>query len=402
MSNNLILILTEGDPWGMSTGGQTTFTKHLLTAFGPRIAVSSHCDDRSIPIGKWIQRPFAESLIWFFSRGPLRKKMDSKPLLPARIKAYFIARKFMLKIRGKKIGNIIIDSPEMLFVIAKYQWDSVLYRFAGVNNFVSNSRYSRMRIFGKFIEKYHITVLNRVKPDVMIASADQKSIEEFLHRTGHKLDQSCFYQFPTRVDTSLFFPIETLVARKRLELPLDKKIFVATGRLNWIKGWDLLLEAFVIINRKYPESILIFVGDGEDRSGLFVKSKELGVNKNILITGFIPQSDVVLYMNAADVCLVGSYQEGWSLAMCEIIACGKAVVSTNVSGANYMINDGMNGYIVPSRNPLHYAEAVFSAINLDDVATHSLKISERYAVKNLAHELEVLWEPLRINPDSCA
>jgi len=398
---NLILVLTEGDPWGLSTGGQTTFTKHLLTAFSIRLAVSSHCEDEAIPVGEWVQRPYNESYIWFFNRGPFKKKMDRKPLLPERIRAYFIARKFMPKIRGIKMGSIIIDSPEMLMVAAPYKWEHILYRFAGVNNFVSNSRYPRLRCFGKLIELFHINLINRVKPDVMIASADQDAIEDFFQRINYKIDKSRFYRFPTRVDTAVFSPIEVSIARNKLNFSKDKKIFVTTGRISWVKGWELLLESFVLLKKTFPDSVLVFVGDGEDRSSLLAKARRFGILESILITGFIPQNEVALYMNAADVCLVGSYLEGWSLAMCEIIACGKPLVSTNVSGAKDMICGGKNGFIVPNRNPKFYAEAIFSALNLNDVKGISLKISEKYAVKNLAHDLGSIWEPLRAIKEIC-
>lgn len=394
MNINNVLLLTEGDPWGMPTGGQTTFAKHLLIAFKSRLAISSFCDEKSIPVGKWIQRSYGDSLIWFFNRGSMKWAKDSKPLIPGRIQAYFKTRKFMRKIREIEFSGLFIDSPEMLFAVSPYSWKSVCYRFAGVNNPVANSRYSRSRALGKYFEKYHIATLNRMNPDVIIASADQDAIDEFHERTGNILDQSRFYQFPTRVDTELFFPIDNLQARMRLDLPLEIRIFVATGRLCWIKGWDLLLDALANIKKELPNSILIFVGDGEDHNILASRAKALCVYENIKITGFIPQQDVALYMNAADVCLVASHREGWSLAMCEMLACGKPVVTTNVSGAQDMVKNGRNGYIVSERDPKLYANAVFKAINLENANEYSLKISEKYAVKNLAHELRELWGPL--------
>lgn len=395
MISSPVLLLTEGDPWGSPTGGQTTFAKHLLTAFGPRFAVSSNCEDETVPIGEWIQRIYAREPVWFFNRGSLKRNNNKKPLVPARIQAYFNARQFLPEIRKKQFGGLFLDSPEMLFAAAPYKWESVCYRFAGVNNPVANSRYPWARAFGGWFEKCHIASLMRMNPDVMIAAADHAAIEDFYHRTDNVLNRSRFHQFPTRVDTDMFYPIECQEARKSLSLPLDAKIFVATGRLCWIKGWDLLLEALVYLQQKYPESILIFVGDGEDHAKLEALAKALGVLKNVQITGFVPQPDVVRYMNAADVCLVGSHREGWSLAMCEMITCGKAVVSTDVSGAWDMVQDGKNGYVVSVRDPDEYATAIGKAMNLKETAMHSLNLAEKYSVKRLAPELEALWDAIR-------
>ncbi len=392
--SNPALLLTVGDPWGSPTGGQATFAKHLLSAFGSSLAVSSHCDDESIPVGQWIERPYANSPIWFFNRGATTRRKDFKPLIPARFFAYFRAIKFLPLIRQMEFGGLLIDSPEMVFAASSYTWKSVCYSFAGVNNPIANSRYLWARALGGYFEQYHIAVLDRMKPNVMIAAADYIAIEEFHTRTGNVLSRTRFHQFPTRVDTDLFYPIDSKEARRNLGLPFHKKIFVTTGRLCWIKGWDLLIEAFVHLKKTFPDAVLIFVGDGEDHKKVVKCAKAMGVSKNIIITGFIPPPEVVQYMNAADVCLVGSHKEGWSVAMCEMIACGKAVVSTDVSGAKDMITDGQNGFVISGRDPHVYAEAICNTLKLKSAKIHSLRLSENYSLKYLSHELGAIWKPL--------
>ena len=391
MGNNLILMVTDKDPWGEPTGGQTTFAKHLLFVYRERLAVSSHCQDKNIPIGKWIKRPFLGVPVWFFNRGLVKLAKDKKPFIPSRLSAYLNARFFMPKIREMLFQGLIIDSPEMLFASAKYSWESVCFSFAGVNNPVTNSRYPWARIFGKTYEYYFVSCLNNLNPDVIIAAADRTAIDEFFLRTSSALDRSRFHQFPTRVDTDLFYPMSTPEVRRKLDVSLTAKVFVATGRLCWIKGWELLLESLVYIKEQYADALLIFVGDGEDHEKIEKRAKELGVYNNIRITGFVPQSVVVQYMNAADVCVVASHLEGWSLAMCEMIGCGKPVVSTNVSGARNMILEGLNGYVVCDRNPAVYAEQICRSMELLNATQHSLQLAQRYAVKNLAADLTALW-----------
>ncbi len=390
-----VLLLTGGDPWGDPTGGQTTFAKHLLTVFGPRLAVCSHCDDESIPVCKWVHRTSADTQIWFFNRGPIKGRKDRKSLIPARVLAYYKARKYMPKIRQMDFCGVLIDSPEILFAASSYNWESICYRFAGVNNPVANSRYPWARILGEPFEKYHIRILSRMNPNTMIAAADQKAIEEFLTRTGNVLDRTRFHMFPTRVNTHIFYPIERNTARNFLRLPLDRKILVATGRLCWIKGWAFLLKALVHIKENHPDVLLVFVGDGEDRGGIEQSVQNMDLSKNVLITGFVSQSDVMRYMNAADVCLVGSHREGWSLAMCEMLACGKPVVSTDVSGASDMICDGMNGYVVKNRDPQSFSEAICKAFKLFEAKAYSLQKAKIYSIENLAKDLASLWSPIR-------
>lgn len=392
-----VLLFTGGDPWGTPSGGQTTFAKHLLTAFGPKIAVSSYCTDRSIPTGKWIQRPFNGKTIWYFSRGHHRKYNSIRPLIPLRVKAFFNAKRFLRDITKMQFAAAFIDSPEILFAVRMDSFERLCYRFAGVNNPVSNSRYIWFRFLGRIFEKYHISVLKRLKPEAILASADLKSINEFHKRTGHQLDKLHFHQFPTRVDTDLFFPIEKMKARRQLNLPTDAKILMTVGRLSWIKGWDLILSSFAEIIKILPDAVLIFVGEGEDRNKLDDMASTLNIRENIMITGSKPQKEVAMLINACDVCLVASYREGWSLAMCEMIACGKPIVSTDVSGARDMIQSEHNGFIVAERNSSDFAATVLRALNLRHAPEISLEIAKRYSVKNLARDLGAVWEPLNLS-----
>jgi hypothetical protein len=60
-----------------------------------------------------------------------------------------------------------------------------------------------------------------------------------------------------------------------------------------------------------------------------------------------------------------------------------------------MINDGLNGFVVLGRDSENYAKAVYNAMNLESAAQNSLKVSERYSVKHLAHDLGAIWPPLK-------
>jgi len=81
--------------------------------------------------------------------------------------------------------------------------------------------------------------------------------------------------------------------------------------------------------------------------------------------------------------------------MCEMIACGKALVSTNVSGATAMIREGLNGFILKERDPDLYANAVLKAMALPDAGKHSMEIAEKYTLQYLARDIGALWQPLK-------
>src|SRR5690554_3232200 len=398
LKNKSFLLFTGSDPWAAPTGGQSTFAKHMLNTYGSNIAITSYCNDDSVEVGKWVKRKYKEQEVWFFNRGRNEYRRDKKPFIPKRIDAYFNAKKYLKPIRKANIRNVFIDSPEVLLAVYKKEWDSVCYRFAGVNNAVSLSRYTWAKRFGQHYETLLVKSLKRVKYKTMLASADRVAIQEFHERTNNILNTDNFHQFPTRVNTDFFIPNDKVNERKNLNIPIDHIVFVATGRISFIKGWDFLLDSFKIFMQKHTtKALLIFVGDGEDNSKLKEKAKEIGIEQNILLTGFQEQTTVLSYMNSADVCLVGSLKEGWSLAMCEMISCGKAVVSTDVSGAKDMVKEGKNGYVVKERIAEVYSEHMFLATQLKNAKKHSLEISAKYAVKNLSNDLAKYWFPAKID-----
>ena len=381
------------DPWGEPKGGQARFAKQILHAFGDRLAVAG-VTNQNLPLRRWFDRPFEGKVIKFFNMGKIQQKDSIKPIIPLRLVVYYYAKISMPMIHSTCVKNIFIESPEVLFAAANYKWNSVCYSFAGVSNPVANSRYKWARLFGAFFEKKMFLDLKKINVDSMLASADYKAIDEMVARSKGLLNRSLIHHFPTRVDGDLFQPFSKKQKRKELNLENNKIIIVSCGRLNWIKGWDLMLDSMVFLQKGGRDFQVIFVGDGEDRSKLFQKAKDLKIEKSIFVTGFIPNSEVQSYLNAADLCVVTSHKEGWSLAMLEMLACGKAIVSTDVSGANAMIRSGHNGFVIKERNPALFADAITKALELKNARDVSLEIAARYSTKTLASDLGLLWQPL--------
>lgn len=80
--------------------------------------------------------------------------------------------------------------------------------------------------------------------------------------------------------------------------------------------------------------------------------------------------------------------------MLEMLACGKPIVSTDVSGTGAMIKEGENGFIIKGRDPKCFAEAIRKASVLPDAADVSLEIAGKYSIETLAGDLGRIWEPL--------
>jgi glycosyltransferase involved in cell wall biosynthesis len=139
---------------------------------------------------------------------------------------------------------------------------------------------------------------------------------------------------------------------------------------------------------------MLFVGDGEDRNALSLKVDQLGLSGKVRLLGSVGGAEVPAYLNAASVVVVTSLYEGWSQTMLEALACGKPIVSTDVSGARDLIKSGENGYVVNSRDPKAFATAMVESLGLPHSAAVSLDIVKPYALASLSHDLKALWPAL--------
>lgn len=144
------------------------------------------------------------------------------------------------------------------------------------------------------------------------------------------------------------------------DLPIDRPLIVACGRLTEQKGFPDLLEAFAQVRQVIPATLWI-VGEGKQRPMLEQKIQELGLSQTVKLLGF--QQNPYKYMAAADVFVLSSLYEGFGNVIVEAMACGAPVVATNCpSGPAEIIEDGLNGLLVPIRNVEAMAQAIIKVL----------------------------------------
>lgn len=130
---------------------------------------------------------------------------------------------------------------------------------------------------------------------------------------------------------------------------------VSVGRLEKQKGFENLIEAFSILNKRMKARLLI-IGDGKLRKSLTEKIQKLGIEDTVSLLG--AEQNPYPFVAASDLYVQSSVHEGLSSAPIEALALGKPVVSTNYPfGANEIIEDGRNGLLVPVGNAEAMAEA---------------------------------------------
>lgn len=190
-----------------------------------------------------------------------------------------------------------------------------------------------------------------------------KKTREYVLKLG--ADRSKISVIYNGVDQNFFCPINKDRSRKKLGLPKNKIIILTVRRLVYKNGLDTLIESASLLIREYRNLLFIVIGNGPDRNIIAKRIKQLGINSNIRLTGFVPEEALPLYYNAADYfVLPSSSGEGLPMVLLEAMACGLPVIATTVGGTPEIIRDMINGALVPPRNQEALTQAISKLISL--------------------------------------
>jgi glycosyltransferase involved in cell wall biosynthesis len=191
--------------------------------------------------------------------------------------------------------------------------------------------------------------------------------------------------FANGVESDRFCPVpeaEKKGLRKKLSIP-ERFVYVYTGRLAAGKGLPTLLAAFKRIVSTRSDLHLFLVGSGQgyalgrdDELQSFVLQH--GLDSRVTFTGNV--SNVDEYLKASDCFVFPTEYEALSNSAIEAISCGLPCVATQVGGVPDIIEDGVNGILVPARDADALAEAMLKIVQ-DPVARQKFSLASRTIAK---------------------
>ncbi|MGE4546117.1 MAG: glycosyltransferase [Pedobacter sp.] len=152
--------------------------------------------------------------------------------------------------------------------------------------------------------------------------------------------------------------------RSALDVPDHVTLIGSVGRLSSEKGGRYLVEAFAKLVESGINARLVIVGDGPEKESITQLIKSVGIQEFVSCTGFV--KDVQRWFPALDLFILPSLTEGTPIALLEAMAAIVPVVATSVGGVPKVIEDGLNGFLVPPGDSIAlYKKIQFLIMNPD-------------------------------------
>lgn len=217
-------------------------------------------------------------------------------------------------------------------------------------------------------------------------------------------------RIPGAVDTQRFQPAEDRHAvRRSLGLPLDRSLLLTVRNLEARMGLDILIHSLSLLRRSFPDVLLLVGGTGTLRKPLGSLAESLDLQNHIRFLGYIPEEELPLYYQAADVFVLPTRElEGFGLITVEALACGTPVLGTNVGATPEVLTPLDPGLLIPTATPEAMAESLrrfLTAHPSDDSASQAyrrvcrLYAEEHYTWKHTVRALEeTLTDMIRRSP----
>lgn len=178
---------------------------------------------------------------------------------------------------------------------------------------------------------------------------------------------------------------------------LNERVVMSMGRLSTSKNFQSLISAFKIVVEKHPDWILRIYGEGSEKLSLINQIENLGLQNNVFMMGY--SNDVASCLLESSIFALSSLHEGFSLAIVEAMECGVPVVSYQCPcGPKDIVNDGVDGFLVPLHDERMLADRICRLIEDDDLrkkmGAAAKERAKDYHVESVVKQWMELFEDL--------
>lgn len=218
--------------------------------------------------------------------------------------------------------------------------------------------------------------------------------EDLAHgqRLGFVPGETLFFVHGVGVDIGRFQNVSSTF-RRELGVDDDAGIVTCVAEFTTTKNHAFLLSAWERIAGKYPNAHLVLVGDGE----LLEETRDLVRERSLPRVHFLGRRrDIPEILAATDIVVLVSKREGLPRAVLEGMAAGKPLVATDVRGNRDLVEDGINGFLVPLGDVETLAESLIKLLGSPELRAQMGKKSrekvEAYSLEKVLEEMKAIYQ----------
>jgi glycosyltransferase involved in cell wall biosynthesis len=167
------------------------------------------------------------------------------------------------------------------------------------------------------------------------------------------------------------------------------------------KGHRYLIEAMRLVVREVPDARCVIFGEGELREHLERLVHEQHLEKHVLLPGF--RTDILGCIKGLDLFVMSSVTEGLGTSLLDAMACSRPIVASRTGGIPEVIEDGVNGMLVPPRDGPSLAGAIVTMLTDERrrtgmAAAGFARVTERFTVERMVAETTAVYERVQRRP----
>lgn len=231
------------------------------------------------------------------------------------------------------------------------------------------------------------------KANIIITPSE--SDKQYLHYL-YEVPESKIIEIPPGVNADIFQPMSKSQAKKHIKVKGKEKIILFVGRIEPLKGIDVILYALKILRSENVAIRLLIVGGDVSQhitkwspqlKQLEQLSRFLKISAFVDFVGQRPQHELLYYYNAAEIVVMPSHYESFGMAAAEAMACGTPVITTNVTGISNLIDELRSTQITTVNNPLLLASQINRLLT-------NQQLYEKIRTASIKNTRELCWDSI--------
>lgn len=177
--------------------------------------------------------------------------------------------------------------------------------------------------------------------------------------------------------------------RRNLGIPPNSKVVICTRRLEPLYDVESLVKAIPYVAENNPNVDFLILGNGTQKKRLRQMASQLKIEKYVSFISEVPHEQVADFLANSDLYVSTSLSDSTSVSLLEAMASQLPVIVTDIEGNREWVENGVNGFIVPTRKPDALAEKILQLLKNDEATKKFGFANRRIVEKRASYEEEM-------------